>query len=55
MDRELRAKFDLYLALKDGETEQEVIDRLYTILLKAENENKGFAMSQLYDHEIQTN
>lgn len=55
MEKELRAKFNLYLTLKEGETDQEAIDRLYKILYKTEKENRGFTISELYEYEIQNN
>lgn len=44
---ELRAKFNLYLKLKDGETEEQAIDRLQNILDKVQKENSDFSTSEL--------
>jgi hypothetical protein len=51
--KELRAKFNLYLTLKDDETNEQVIERLHAILNKIQEENKEFILSEMYDYEVQ--
>lgn len=50
---ELKVTVDLYLKLKDNETEDEAQNRLFGIIEKAANENKGFVMSQIYKSKVQ--
>ena len=50
---ELRAKVNLYLTLKEGETKEKSINRLYKILDKIEEQNPQFIISELYESEIQ--
>lgn len=53
MGRELRASFSLYLMMKDGETYDEALDRMYDIIRQTEKENGGLCFSDMYDSEIQ--
>jgi len=54
---ELKANFNLYLTIKEGETQEEAEERLFTILNKVQDQEQlkdnDFSFSDMYKSEIQ--
>ena len=50
--KELRVKMNIYLELKEEETEEQAKDRLQEIFGKAEDKNKGLICGEWWESEI---